>query len=249
MSGVPQPLPVIIPFANDAADPAYITLPIPIDSQISVLPGAASFTDGFPPLTMSDPDTQGGIPPFGQDMNGLLRMLSEFCVMLQAGQLCEFDAEAAYAWGGYKAGALLRKVDGTGFWYNTLDGNDTDPDNYAESQNWIGWQPTGNAYVAAEPPAGTSHDYTAAGAITTSTGTLDLNPTGGNAIIDGFIVGAEGQQIVVTNVHASNSVTLNVLTGSAANQQLRGAANLTLLQNMSVMIQYSIGAGKWIVVP
>jgi len=249
MSGVPNPPTVIIPFAADAADPAFITLPIPVDSQIGVLPGAASFTDGFPPLTMPNPGDPNFVPPFGQDMNGVLYMISAFCAMLQAGQLCQFDDNAQYAWGGYKLGANLAKVDGTGFWFNVVDGNDTNPD--TGGAGWIGWSPAGVGvgYVSAVPPAGTSNDYDAGGAITKSTNTVDLNPTGGDAVVTGWIVGADGQRMVVTNVHASNTVTLPVLTGSAANKQMRGAADITLLQNSSIQIQYSVGAGKWLVIP
>lgn len=246
MSGVPQPPVVIIPFGADATDPAYITLPIPIDSQISTTPGAASFTDGFPPLTMSDPDTQGGVPPFGQDMNGLLYTLSAFCAMLQAGQLCEFNDEAQYAWGGYPLGALLRKVDGTGFWFNVVDGNDTDPD--AAGAGWIGWSPAGVAigYVAANVPAGTSHNYAPTG-FGPSTNTLDLTASGGAATVDGFGVGQDGQRIVVTNLAASSdTLTLAVLTGSGAANQLRGPTDITLLPGFGAQIQYSVGAGKWL---
>lgn len=246
MSGVPNPPQVVIPFGNNAVDPAYITLPIPIDSQIGVLPGAASFTDGFPPLTMSDPDTQGGVPPFGQEMNGILYTLSAFCAMLQAGQLCQFDNEAQYAWGGYKLGALLSKVDGTGFWFNVVDGNDSDPD--AAGAGWIGWSPAGVAvgYVTAATPAGTSHNYAPAG-FGPSTNTLDLTLSGGDAIIDGFGVGQDGQRIVVTNLAASaNNLTLAVLTGSGAANQLRGPLDITLLPGFGAQIQYSVGAGKWL---
>ena len=35
---------------------------IPVPSQIGITPGAASFTDGFPPLTAT-PIGSGGIPP------------------------------------------------------------------------------------------------------------------------------------------------------------------------------------------
>lgn len=247
MSGVPNPPSVIVPFAADAPDPAFITLPIPIDSQIGVLPGAASFTDGFPPLTMPAAGDPTYVPPFGQDMNGILYTLSAFCAMLQAGQLCVWNDEAQYAWGGYSLGALLRKVDGTGFWFNAVEGNETDPD--AGGAGWIGWSPAGVSigYVLAVLPAGTSHDYDAGGAFTQSINALDLNPTGGDATVDGFIVGADGQRVLITNVNASNAVNLPVLTGSTATKQMRGLpGGVTLLQNMSITIQYSAGVGKWL---
>ena len=44
---------------------------IPVPTQIPITSGAASYNDGFPPLTMT-PVTSGGIPPSGLDMNGIL---------------------------------------------------------------------------------------------------------------------------------------------------------------------------------
>ena len=64
--------------------PDKITLPfaasgnknvIPVASQIGITGGAASYTDGFPPLTMT-PVAAGGIPPSGKDMNGVIYTIS-----------------------------------------------------------------------------------------------------------------------------------------------------------------------------
>ena len=70
-SQIPSKFP--IPFANGAGS-GYIRQ-IPVTSQISITPGAASLTDGFPPLTFI-PEGSGGIPPFGQDMNGILKEIT-----------------------------------------------------------------------------------------------------------------------------------------------------------------------------
>ena len=53
-------------------------------SQISVTPGAASFTDGFPPLCAT-PVTSGGVPPAKADMNGVLYELSNVDLWMSAG--------------------------------------------------------------------------------------------------------------------------------------------------------------------
>ena len=63
---ISTPTKITVPFANTGSKNT-----IPVPSQISVTPGAASYTDGFPPLTMT-PKASGGVPPFGQDMNGIL---------------------------------------------------------------------------------------------------------------------------------------------------------------------------------
>ena len=49
---------------------------IPNASQIAITPGAASYNDGFPPLTRT-PVAAGGVPPFGEDMNGILYAMSK----------------------------------------------------------------------------------------------------------------------------------------------------------------------------
>ena len=70
-TGIPGKL--VIPFASAAAAP-YIRA-IPQSSQIGIQNGAASFTDGFPPLCFQ-PETSGGVPPFGEDFNGILNVIT-----------------------------------------------------------------------------------------------------------------------------------------------------------------------------
>lgn len=113
--------------------------PIPEASQISVTPGAASFNDGFPPLTMTDP-LQGGIPPFGKDINGVLYMLSAIAQWIQAGGGYAYDPTFCRHpnIGGYPKGAKLLKADLSGFWFNTADHNETNPDaTDGSAQNWV----------------------------------------------------------------------------------------------------------------
>lgn len=122
-SQVPASFP--IPFAN-AAGAGFIRS-IPEASQIGVQNGAASLTDGFPPLTFLAV-TAGGVPPFGQDMNGLLNQISAGVQWQQVGGNPTYNASFAVAIGGYPNGAVLQSGDGTGFWRSTVDNNTTDPD-------------------------------------------------------------------------------------------------------------------------
>lgn len=113
------------PFANSAGA-GYIR-PIPVASQIGVQNGAASLADGFPPLTFLAVNA-GGVPPFGQDMNGLLNQVTAGIQWEQVGGQPVYNATYANAIGGYPNGAVLQSGDGTGFWRNTADNNKTDPD-------------------------------------------------------------------------------------------------------------------------
>jgi len=127
-SQVPVSFP--IPFAN-AAGAGFIRS-IPQASQIGVQNGAASLTDGFPPLTFLAV-TAGGVPPFGQDMNGLLQQITAGVQWQQVGGNPTYNAIFAAAIGGYPNGAVLQSGDGTGFWRNLVDNNTTDPDASAAS--------------------------------------------------------------------------------------------------------------------
>ncbi|CUJ00120.1 gp53-like domain-containing protein [Achromobacter aegrifaciens] len=111
-----------VPFADSGTKNA-----IPVASQIGVTPGAASFTDGFPPLTMT-PLAAGGVPPYGADFNGILNFLSAATRWNQAGASYRYDATFASSIGGYPKGAVLSASLGNSRWLNLQDNNVTDPD-------------------------------------------------------------------------------------------------------------------------
>lgn len=131
--------------------PSKLTLPfaasgakntIPVASQIGITPGAASYTDGFPPLTRT-PLSAGGVPPSGQDTNGILYSLSSILRWSSAGAGFPYDSTFAADSnvGGYPAGARVMRSDGTGYWLNTIDNNTTDPENtsagVAAAAGWV----------------------------------------------------------------------------------------------------------------
>lgn len=136
---MPQPVPpeIVEAFGINAGG-GFITNPIPVPSQIGTNPGAASFNDGFPPATMT-PKESGGVPPAGPDMNGILYMISAAVAALNAGQFYPYSATLSTAMGGYKLGALLLKADGSGFWFNLVASNTTNPD--AAGAGWQSWVP------------------------------------------------------------------------------------------------------------
>ncbi|KAG1246351.1 hypothetical protein G6F65_020732 [Rhizopus arrhizus] len=111
-----------VPFANSGAKNT-----IPVASQIGVTPGLASFTDGFPPLTMT-PLAAGGVPPYGQDFNGILNFLSAATRWAQAGAGYPYDAAFSSAVGGYPKGATLVMAAGNGYWMRTVEHNTSNPD-------------------------------------------------------------------------------------------------------------------------
>jgi len=122
MQSSDTPAKISVPFANAGAKNT-----IPVPSQISVTPGAASFTDGFPPLTRT-PLASGGVPPFGQDMNGVLFAITDIQQWQSAGGLFPWDSALSTAIGGYPKGAHVINATATGVWINQTENNTTNPD-------------------------------------------------------------------------------------------------------------------------
>lgn len=126
-SAIPSKVP--LPFAN-----AGTKTTIPTASQIGITPGAASLTDGFPPLTMT-PIAAGGIPPSGADFNGILNLITAVQQWQSAGGIFKYDSAFSTEIGGYPAGAVLMSTDNKTYWLNLADNNATDPDG-ASPANW-----------------------------------------------------------------------------------------------------------------
>lgn len=117
--------------------------PIPVASQIGIINGAASLTDGFPPLCFT-PVGAGGVPPFGQDMNGILNQISEWSQWQAAGGPVAWDNAFSSAVGGYPEGAIVASATTSGqYWFSSTDNNATNPD--TGGAGWIGFQPTNPA--------------------------------------------------------------------------------------------------------
>jgi len=145
-TSVPPKFPKV--WAQNAQAP-YIR-PIPVESQIGINAGYASLNDGFPPLCMS-PIAAGGVPPFGQDTNGILQQITQTQQWQQTGGGWQFDAAFAAAVGGYPAGAILRsKVVLGREWLSTVENNQTDPES-AAAAGWI--PPPGQLPVGTPVPS------------------------------------------------------------------------------------------------
>ncbi len=126
----PTPPVITIPFARDAG---VYRDPIPPTTGAA---GRASYEGGFPPITMT-PVIAGGIPPFGQDFNGILYDLTAQAVAAWAGRpIPVWSATVVAAHTGYQLGAVLAMSTGMGYWINLNSNNPTDPDN-----GGAGWAP------------------------------------------------------------------------------------------------------------
>lgn len=202
MKAINAPTQTTVPFA---ASGTKNTIPVP--SQQGTTPGAASMTDGFPPLTMQ-PIASGGIPPFGADMNGILNQLSAAVQWAQAGGQFPFNATFAAAIGGYPAGALVLNAAGTGQWLNTVDQNSTNPD-AGGAAGWVAVRAnSGVASLTATSGNVTPTAAQLAAQVISVTGTLTANA----AVVLPLAAGATW--IVANNTTGSFTLAVNGATGT-----------------------------------
>ena len=106
-----------LPFASSGTKN---TIPTPATGT-----GKASFTEGFPAVTMM-PIVAGGIPPEGKDFNGILYDITTHTVWVNAGGQYQFDAALSTAIGGYPAGMVLQNNAGTASYVSAVANNTTD---------------------------------------------------------------------------------------------------------------------------
>ncbi len=161
-----RPARVPVPFADQGTKNA-----IPVNSQIGVKDGAASYTDGFPPLTMT-PIAAGGIPPAGGDFNGILNAITQSVRWACAGGQYAYDDAFSTAIGGYPKGALIQNAAGDVIWLNTADDNKANPD------TGTGWSPAIRYGLTTVALAGSNVTLTPAQAAKETivlTGTLTAN--------------------------------------------------------------------------
>lgn len=225
-----------------SAGPGYIR-PIPVDSQIGIEDGAASLTDGFPPVTMT-PVGAGGLWPFGQDANGIFFEVTGWLRWVQAGAPIGYDGSFSTAIGGYPKGAVIAGATAGSYWYSQVNANPTDPD--SGGSDWVACtilplfgRDTGskNAIaIAMDPDEGTNDFYVGKSIViykinTTndSTVTVNLNGNGNQPLVH-----VDGTPIAPGELPGHGMLT--VVLDSSGNFQLQSAsvtrsrlsANLTL---------------------
>lgn len=214
-----------VPFASGASGTYRNT--IPVASQIPTTPGAASYTDGFPPVTFQ-PIASGGVPPFGADVNGILYAQSVALQWEQAGGNYPFDATFATAIGGYPKDAIVMRADGKGQWLNTVDANTTDPDSTSAS-GWIALR---------------ANNGTVTIAVTAGSNTPTLNQLGAQVIV---LTGAPSSaaNLILPLTAGAQWLVRNATSGAGAvNVQGATGAVVTIPQGVGYLV-YTDGAGYY----
>ncbi|EOS94766.1 hypothetical protein LU631_02815 [Erwinia tracheiphila] len=219
--------------------PKKQTVPFGVNGQREDLLGTtpagdntASYDSGFPPVTMIL-KAAGGLPPKGQNMNQILYELSCAAQWANAGGGYNYDSDFASSISGYPKGALLPNSTNDGYWLNTSDNNNTNPENSTAALT--GWVPV-DSYGA------TSISGLSASSVTLSTlqaskdiiylsGALTSNI---NVIVPAWIKGWS----VVNNCTGAYTVTIKTPSGTGiatspySNNQLQGDGT-NIIQGMS----------------
>lgn len=222
-----------IPFGNSAGV-GYIR-PIPEASQIGTNPGFASLEDGFVPDNMI-PVASGGIPPFGQDMNGILNQVSAWARWACAGAVVVFDGTFSTSIGGYPKGSILASatVDSL-FWSSAIDDNMTDPD--VDATNWIPFSQVSPARIV-----------TASGVFVMTRGdrSIGLNRTSSPATASSTLpaTAAVGQEFFIDDL-AGNFFLYNVTISAPGGMSINGSAGVVLDQDFSTNGFRYYGSNKW----
>ncbi len=207
------PAKLVLPFANSGAKNT-----IPAASQIGIVAGAASLTDGFPPLTRT-PLVAGGTPPSGLDMNGILFALAGINRWSNAGGRYTYDSTFATDdnVNGYPRGAVVLRSDGLGGWLNTVENNTTDPE-----AGGAGWVPDFQYGITAITMTNANVTLTALQAgrpIIVITGALTANL---NLILPTY----NKTWVIVNNTTGSFTITARTVAGSG----------IVVVQNASTQI-------------
>jgi len=115
-----QPDLILIPFGKNAT--AGTIEPIPDTAGPGDGPQKATWNYGFPQVTMT-PLGAGGIPPQGQDINGVLNAISEHTVFNGHGGQYKWSTAYVTASGGYSIGDVIQADDGLNSYVSLVNTN------------------------------------------------------------------------------------------------------------------------------
>ncbi|BBG58521.1 hypothetical protein [Providencia rustigianii] len=117
---------------------------IPENYETSMDSNQATWDQGFGQITML-PVAAGGLPPKGQDFNGILNQISESIVFQSQGGRFKFSPEYAESIGGYPKGAILQSDDEKKEYQSLIDNNKV---NFNTTSNIsASWELVGSKYA------------------------------------------------------------------------------------------------------
>lgn len=223
-----------------ASEPSKILTPWATSGLKNAIPananpatGKAGYDQGFPAINMTAKGA-GGVPPFGQDFNGIFFDITKILQYMQAGGHPTYSSALSTAIGGYPLGATLAKTSGIGFWRNMVANNASNPD--GGGSGWIS-DVVGN--------------YAGAAVITASSTTL-TSTQAGQAFL--FSTASSTCQLPAASsvpgggtfkIETSAGLTLSVTGGSAFQAGSSSVTSLTMPAGTECTA-ISTGASWWV---
>ncbi|MEY0016034.1 phage tail protein [Providencia rettgeri] len=112
---------------------------IPENYETSMDSNQATWDQGFGQITML-PVAAGGLPPKGQDFNGILNQISESIVYQSKGGRFKFSPEYSESIGGYPKGAILQSDDEKKEYQSIIDNNKVNFNTATQAQINAAWK-------------------------------------------------------------------------------------------------------------
>lgn len=129
-------------------NPKLISKPFAQNGQKNVIPekyetsmesNQATWDQGFGQITML-PVSAGGLPPKGQDFNGILNQMCESIVHISKGGVFKFSTDYATAINGYPKGAILQSEDEKKYYQSLIDNNKVNFNTASQEQIKTSWK-------------------------------------------------------------------------------------------------------------
>ncbi|HEK0789605.1 TPA: hypothetical protein SMP78_003835 [Proteus mirabilis] len=129
-------------------NPKLISKPFAQNGQKNVIPekyetsmesNQATWDQGFGQITML-PVSAGGLPPKGQDFNGILNQMCETIVHISKGGVFKFSTDYATAINGYPKGAILQSEDEKKYYQSLIDNNKVNFNTASQDQIKTSWK-------------------------------------------------------------------------------------------------------------
>ena len=108
---------------------------------------------GTPQITMI-PKEDGGLPPKGQDFNGILYTLSDHAVQRQNGGQIVFSDDVVTEYGGYATGSIVQSNDTLRHFRSLINNNTFNPNTQPISGRWEIYTGAGSIPTASSTTAG-----------------------------------------------------------------------------------------------
>ncbi|MGL4756289.1 MAG: hypothetical protein ACRCXB_28380 [Aeromonadaceae bacterium] len=223
---VSEPSKILTPWATSG-------LKNTIPSAADPVTGKAGYDQGFPAINMTAKEA-GGIPPLGQDFNGIFFDITQILQYMQAGGHPTYSSALSSAIGGYPLGAMLAKASGFGFWRNITANNTANPD--SGGAGWVSDSPGGYVNATTITASSTALSSTQVGQaflFTTAASTVAL-PAASSVAAGGAY-----------KLHTSAGFTLSVTGGGAMQSGNASVTSLSVPAGTEVLA-VSTGAAWWV---